>query len=760
MRDFGYSFSILDRRKLLTNPQVISVLIALFVSFSACFLVAYRGTDDYEFSYKSEQNLGGEYRSTREPGLSLPLGIKRVFDIPVWDQTQGLGQRMPNLLGQQSQTPFVFLTRLFSVDVLVLIRVFFSTFIGLFMINLVLSVWGNALIRARLLFLDLALLGPLFLYGIRNDFFIQADQIWGLSLILVGFMHPEFFNGSYQRVVKFPDLSFYCIFLGGSFFFAGHPSWLMIGLLAVLLLLFPKPLLSFFTLGVKRTLCLVTLGLFLLLQMFELLQNVVERVNFYYGQTSVWDVFSCDRLRCVVFPPIAAGAQPFLRFINQAEDRNEFFNAGFLILLLVGALRLDVASAALQAFLRRALLLIAVLIFGLVFSHRISIIGIPVISKLFTFHIWQLAAPLMITVTFSAAVALGRPEILKFKSHLASVLFKSVTVMSIFIALLNPLVMVYYQADASNASVFRDSARIQRGASLKSNDLLVKFERFILLEEKKDSVEYGDPLFREIFELPFELQASRSGFPTLQAVGYGRSTETLTLVESNFRSKTSPDLTHCRPEVLEFLAVSSIFVNTEDTSGCREKLLLYFGEDSVREINKIVGPPGTASLFRPKSFTTWLIATDSSSNPTVSCPLLEQHCLDGLEIAKLPPTGEAPFRLCENDCLFTYSWAKTENSKQILLPVNFDKTIEIKDSQTGRKYQTANYQGLLAVQVDGGETSGKFAGNIRPDLMMWLRVAMTYLHTVVFLGALGAMFLKGYRTVKEISREPESLQVS
>jgi hypothetical protein len=211
---------------------------------------------------------------------------------------------------------------------------------------------------------------------------------------------------------------------------------------------------------------------------------------------------------------------------------------------------------------------------------------------------------------------------------------------------------------------------------------------------------------------------------------------------------------------LEFLAVSSIFVNTEDTSGCREKLLAYFGEDSVREINKVAGPPGTASLFRPKSFSTWSIVTDSAENPNISCPLLEQDCLMGLKVTKLPATGQAPFRLCEDDCLFTYEWAKTGTTKQVLLPVNFDKTIEIKDSLTGKRLKTANYQGLLAVQVEGNETSGVFAGNIRPDLMMWLRVAMTYLHTIVFVGALGAMLVKGVRAVKEISKASESQPVS
>jgi hypothetical protein len=211
---------------------------------------------------------------------------------------------------------------------------------------------------------------------------------------------------------------------------------------------------------------------------------------------------------------------------------------------------------------------------------------------------------------------------------------------------------------------------------------------------------------------------------------------------------------------LEFLAVSSIFVNTDDKSGCREKLLAYFGNDSVREINKVAGPPGTASLFRPKSFATWSIATDKAVSSSASCPLLEQDCLRGLEVTELPATGEAPFRLCEDECLFTYKWARTENSKQILLPVNFDKTIEIKDSLTGERLKTANYQGLLAVQIDGDATSGNFTGDVRPDLMMWLRVAMTYLHTIVFVGALGAMLVKGIRAIKEISKAPESQPVS
>ena len=690
----------------------------------------------------------------------MPSGINRVLEVPVWDQTQGLGQRIPNLISQQSQTPFVFFARFLSIEILILVRVFFSTFIGLALINLILSSWGHLLIRIRLLFLDFALLSPLFLYGIRNDFFIQADQFWGLSLILVGFMNPKFYSHDSRPVEKFPELSFFSVLFGGFFFFAGHPSWLIMGLLAVVPLLIPRPFLSFVRLGICKISCLLVVSSFLLLQIFDLLKNVVNRLNFYSAQTSQWDVLSCTQLRCVFFPPIAAGAQPFLRFVNQAGDRNEFFNAGLIVLLLVAVLRSEKHFTAHKRFMRKALLSTAVLILGLVFSHRISSKAIPVVSNLLTFHVWQLAAPMLFIVTFAATVALGLPKVSELKSRLLENLFRGVLALSLLMALLNPLVMVFYKAENSKDSVFRDGARLESGEALKVNQTLIKFERFAMLEEKKDSVEYGDPLFREIFALSFELEASRSGFPTLQALGSGRVSETLTTAEANFRSKTSPDLSHCKPEVLEFLAVSSIFVNTEDTSGCREKLLAYFGEDSVREINKIAGPPGTASLFRPKSFATWSIVTDSVENPSVSCPLLEQDCLKGLEITKLPSPGQAPFRLCEDDCLFTYDWTNTGNAKQVLLPVNFDKTIEIKDSLTGKRLKTANYQGLLAVQVEGDQTNGVFTGDIRPDLMMWLRVAMTYLHTIVFLGALGAMLVKGVRAVKEISRAPESQPVS
>jgi hypothetical protein len=687
--------------------------------------------------------------------------VHRLLEIPVWDQAQGLGQRMPNIHGQQTQSPFVFLNRFLSVEILVLIRLCFSTTIALALINLIFISWGGPKLSLRLFFLDFSLLGPMVLYTVLNDFWVEADQYWGLALLIVGLLHRKLFKESQSSVKKYPVETLLSLLFGAGFMFVGHPSWYPVLFFSLL----------FFVLRERyrwlnktqrlfKSAILVPLVFLPGLTIFDLLKSSQGSNSSFPTQGSIWDVFSCDRLRCVVFPPIAAIAQPVLRIGNDATSRTEFFNASVIFILLPVLWSSRRETTALIRLLKHYFLICVLLVTALLLSRTLASSGIQFVSSLFSFHVWRLAHPLLILTIFCFAVYLGSELCGQRKSSQRSRVESSLVLFSVIMALLSPVVMFLKDVDNSNASIFRDISIREYGFQAKSNDLVQFGNRFVFFNEGESKGDYRDPYINELFGLNFDLQLARAGFPTLQNYGAARVSKTLTSQTQNFRSSNWFNSTDCRPEVLEFLAVSSIFVNTEDASGCRAKLLDYFGEDSVREINKVAGPPGTASLFRPKSFSSWSIVTDSDENPSVSCPLLEQDCLKGLEVTELPATGEAPFRLCENDCLFTYKWTRTENSKQILLPVNFDKTIEIKDSLTGERLKTANYQGLLAVQIDGDETSGVFTGDIRPDLMMWLRVAMTYLHTIVFVGALVAMLVKGVRAFIKISKAPESQPVS
>ena len=127
------------------------------------------------------------------------------------------------------------------------------------------------------------------------------------------------------------------------------------------------------------------------------------------------------------------------------------------------------------------------------------------------------------------------------------------------------------------------------------------------------------------------------------------------------------------------------------------------------------------------------------------CPLLDKDCLVGLTVTKLKPESGSPFRLCVVKCLFTYEWGAPSSSKKVLVPENFDRTIEIRDLKTGLKLKTANYQGLLAVDIPSGATSGVFEAKIVPDAMMWARVSANYLHTFVLLITLSLVATRGLR---------------
>ena len=726
------------------------------MSFGACFLVAYRGTDDYESSYKSEQNLGGEYRSTREPGIGVPSGIKRVLAVPVWNQTQGLGQRMPTLMYSQTQSPFIFFDYLVPIEVNFTVRLFSVSFLALAVGNLIVLSWGTLAYRRRLLFLDVSLLGPLVLYTIQNDWYCQAEQYWGLFLVIICFFHCHFFTRSELRKRQISILPVISFLLGFGLILTNHPTWYSITAMSLPFLIIRKRTFSVFkNLGFKLFALVGVPVFFAIVQIADLATvPLLGGSKTYLTQGSTWDFFTNAGWVYKFQPilaPIAATAHPILYLSNEAGSRTEFFNLSLLILSLLFVRRISIGADVRRLVLQSSyasLLLIACLIFSGPIARQ-NFLGT---GRFFTSHAWWYAHPVFVIVLVSSTILFGERNILSVLFVQKSRLPVIFALFAVVLSLLYPTVLYFNDSDNSQFSIFRDS-RIE---SVNEREL-TESERFADLSVSSNDSESD---WNSIFGTRFSMQLSRAGYPTVEFFGAARQSETLTAKSEPYRSGYAPNTTDCRPEVLEFLAVSSIFVNTEDSSGCREKLIAYFGEDSVREINKVAGTPGTASLFRPKSFATWSIVTDSAENPSVSCPLLEQDCLKGLEVTKLPSTGQAPFRLCENDCLFTYKWAKTANTKQVLLPVNFDKTIEIKDSLTGKRLETANYQGLLAVQVDGNETSGVFAGNIRPDLMMWLRVAMTYLHTVVFLGALGAMLVKGVRAVKEISRAPESQPVS
>ena len=137
------------------------------------------------------------------------------------------------------------------------------------------------------------------------------------------------------------------------------------------------------------------------------------------------------------------------------------------------------------------------------------------------------------------------------------------------------------------------------------------------------------------------------------------------------------------------------------------------------------------------------------------CPQFERDCLFGLAQTKFQASGGSPFQLCEDNCLFTYQWRAPAGAKHILVPSNYDKAFVVRDEFSGVELETTNFRGLLSVKIPSGYTAGVFEASINPDVLMWARIASTYLQTIVFLGCLLAMFLFGIRALKNLSPASE-----
>jgi hypothetical protein len=404
--------------------------------------------------------LGGEYRSTREPGIGVPSGIKRVLFVPVWNQTQGLGQRMPNLMYSQSQTPFIFLDGLIPIEFNFTFRLFFATALALIIGNFTILSWGISAVKTRLLFFDLALLGPFVLFTVKNDWYCQAEQYWGLSLLILSLLHRQFFDISKSSKATQSFLPLIGLLIGFNLVITNHPSLYSIAFFSVLILLSSKKVL-----GVIWRSRLMVAGLalsvyFLVVELVELTNYRVETAsNPYLTQSSTWDFFDSSnwvyRFQPVL-APIASAAHPILYFGNEAGSRTEFFNLSFLILLLV-SLRRGIDGAALRSLIQRSIGSSLLLIVLLIFSGPLASQNLLGFERVFAVHGWFYAHSILIIVIGASSILFGEQRFLDSFFVRRSLMVTWLSTFGVLIALLYPAVLYFKDSDNSNFSIFRDS---------------------------------------------------------------------------------------------------------------------------------------------------------------------------------------------------------------------------------------------------------------------------------------------------------------
>lgn len=737
---------------LLKNERFVSVLVALLVGTAtfclALFLVSDKTTDPSGNSVgfsQTEQNLGAQYKYSWDGSNALAVGVVKLFSVPVWDNAQGLGNRMPNLITQPSQSPTVFLASKLPVEYVVLLRNLIATIFCLVLLNLAVSSWSSWRLFRRLIFLDVTLTGPYFLYTSINGWYHQADQFWGICLVISGFLHASWYQNQNKSLdARFSPVVLTSFVLGLGILFVGHVLYFQIIFLATLYFLIAHRAQLQNVVGSFGTLLLLVLiGALVIPQIIELAnQKWNATTNSHIPQTSLLDFFQPSSGWVYRFQPIlvlvAISFQPILRIVNEAGSRTEFFNFLFIPFIFYQYLKHRFTNSPMTRMVKHSLGSLCCMLMAAFFVGAIQRADLYLVSRSLNFHVWQLSQPILILISVTAMIVLGNRDWTneRLKSVPGVLIRRIILPLALLTGLLYPIVMVTKFMHVVNPRVISDQYSAERLSDL--DDLLG-------LSRSLRHVFIGDVNFENKLTGSSEnMELQRAGYPSIQSITYGRSSSTLRYAEQSFRSVFDPSISDCQPDVLDFLAVSTIVFESGTVEVCKKNLETYYQSNENLNLKSVGGSPLVLSAL-PKQFSSWSIPKTVESNKTLPCPVLDKDCLVGLTVTKLIPESGSPFRLCVVKCLFTYEWGAPSSSKKVLVPENFDRTIEIRDLKTGLKLKTANYQGLLAVEIPSGATSGVFEAKIVPDAMMWARVAATYLHTFVLLITLSLVATRGLR---------------
>ena len=741
----------------LNTDRLISVLSALVFGLAAfllaLFLVSDKTTDPRGNSVgfsQTEQNLGVQYKNSWEGGHSLAVGVVKVLAVPVWDNGQGLGNRMPNLITQPSQSPTIFLGNKLPVEYIVLLRNLLAMLGALVILNLTVLSWSGWHLARRIFFLDVSILGQYFLYTSINAWYHQADQFWGIALVISGFLHASWYKTRSDGLKpKFSPVVLTAFVLGLGNLLVGHVLYFQIIFFATIYLLvvhFRRVRVAVGWVGIWLLAALVSV--LVIPQIVELANQQWNSASVpHSSQTSLLDFFQSSSGWVYRFQPILAcvtiSFQPILRFMNKAGSRTEFFNFLFVPYILAQFLRYRISNSPMTRMLQHSFGALLCLFFSAVFVGPIQRANVFMISKVLDFHAWQLSQPIFIVITTTATIVLGNREWTEERSrkNLAVFIHRFILPLALFVGLLYPVVMVTKFMHLVDPRIIDDRISVEK---------LLNLDDSLGLSQNVRHVFIGNINFENDLTGAYEeMELQRAGYPSVQSFTYGRSSNnTLRNAEQSFRSFFDPSSLDCQPEVLDLLAVNAVVFESSEDDVCSRNFKNYYRSSDEISLKRVVGAPSVLSV-KPKQFSSWSINTNSESNPVESCPLFEKDCLSGLTVTKLEPNSGAPFKLCEDKCVFTYKWSAPSSSMQVLVPENYDKTIQIKDLSTGAKLKTASYQGLLAVEIPSGVSSGMFEATIKPDAMMWARVSATYIHTLILLSTLILISVRGVRARKE-----------
>jgi hypothetical protein len=702
-------------------------------------------TTDYEEMPTFAYSLGQTDRNTFRALGNYAGGEFSLAGVALYDANQGLGVRLPTQ-GAWSQNPLGFLRHFLDIESIILIRLFTSLFVTVWVVSFTIATFGGKASLARRIIASsiIAAIAPS-LVG-HTDWSGAVVFNWSCIALFASLIARE-----RSRVLNDHDAVLNLVIgISTINLITEHPGWIpmalvFLGLTIAMLLVQQSPrsnaelLLarSRHTAWLVGILGAVSANLSVAyLDLWSALGELPSSFSAqglglgseagYLGFTRgalPWQleyilaqIVACTFLSLLwLFRPQLSQFEVFYQLFNIYPARNAYLALSALPLLLL-VRRSNSEPATLR--MARAALVALIATFAYAVFQDIGII--PHFME--TSGAWIVSRGVAGSVVVLLCVVLGQN--FSSKNRVIKVTASLGLSLSMLLALFNFGVLNPLRVDKNRSfSSFLDSRpevdireRSKKLAPIISNPKLRPAQRLLFVgSEDLTPMELARYNFTVVAPLFPKVRSAKplAELPANVGLYYARNFE---LSNEQYARR-----------VLDFLNIDTLGVRIEELGSCDESQYEKLALRCTGEVT-FTDRFATFALDRFSSFT-----LDEPITTPSSCAILEFTCPTFERAVAHQARKEPRLKLCEDSCLMEFEFDVDVNHPDswLLVPIRYDTALRIQDPVTEKEIASVNRGGFVAVSIRDLKPTGTLHILVRPDKHMIARAILSYANVLI-----------------------------
>jgi hypothetical protein len=718
---------------------------AIFFSTSYLGFYLFWGTSDIENAPKFDRAFAARYSGIQLGDMAVTDGVASYWGIPLFDATQGFGYRLPTQ-GSLGQSPFIFLRWIASVEVIQLAYLTAALFLCSWTIGQFCRERLGKSSEFATFVLHLALLGPLLLFSVVNEWQSAAVAFCSRAVLIIFVFYLARSQGNETEIVLNPLI---CSAAATAFFLIviGHPGEWALAL---------PPLVMIFILLIQRwkySRCGVYKRLFkvcfsppfvivgcaifsFLIIVSDLLYEsnrpvssslrIAQRFGIEFQQLPTFSSLGKHSAFVEVFVALLmATFGPVVNLFFETSGRYEFVALPLLLLVAVRFLFRSRSKQSNHGNMVRLGLILASVIFGQYSGELLGLVPGPIQSSGAYQH-----APQLLIVSVILWCISNQQSAWSSRSNLGSDLKKKIgTILSsgaTTIALVGILIQPFSLLKLTSPEGMRNyrSAVKQTELKLKADFRTADF--LYIPDWHESSHSWLAPGYVRAFE----------GFPVLENEPKLRNASTLNLNPVFNQLVYSPNLSSDEFSLFrDFASIINIF-------GVGASKTYQNGLNADKASEKIgISSESKIAVTTQRSFHTFLIHQRDLAKDESRCPLLElASCIQQVTNEIVSPRPTPRWKLGKGNVLATYDWDNPSGAWGVLIPMDYDSALKVKEQESGKVLDTYSHYGLLVAELPDSKNSGKFQIYVEPDWRMKSRSLASYLSLLCLVYSLIKIF--------------------